>query len=392
MLGAMKAPLRIALVFDASMAYPRGVLRGIKRYAQTRPHWTLVLHDGEGLNQHTLATIHPAGLIANITSEPIARLLASQRLHIVNASPVLPNAPFPRVMVDHRQVGQLAFAHLQSAGLKHFGFVGHSRHFYSTEREAGFRAAMAPHPHTSGAFYERPTISFRHRARLLALDTKLQRWLRMLPKPVGVFACHDIWGLQVIEACRLTGLRVPEDVAVIGVDNDDLLCELARPSLSSVVVPAEPIGYAAAALLDRLLHGARPPRRPRLIATPGIVTRQSSDMLAVDDPDLTAAVRFIRDRSHRTVHVDDVLEAVPISRRALEQKFRSVLQRGVAEEIRRVHLDRAKQLLATTSLSVAEIAAQAGFSNVYHLSRLFRRDVGDTPTEFRDRFRGRKLW
>ena len=136
----------------------------------------------------------------------------------------------------------------------------------------------------------------------------------------------------------------------------------------------------------------QPPRRPRLIATPGIVTRQSSDILAVDDADLTAAVRFIRDRSHQPVHVDDVLRAVPVSRRALEQKFRSVLQRGVAEEIRRVHVDRAKDLLATTALSITEIAEQAGFSSVYHLSRLFRRIVGATPSEFRDRFRGRQLW
>lgn len=384
--AGMRESIRIGLVFDANMAYARGVLRGVMRFAQTRPHWTLIVHDVEGLKPQTLKLIQPAGLIAGIVSEAMSRLIATQPLPVVNVSAVLPDAPFPRVIVDHRQVGRLAFAHLSGAGLKHFGFVGHSRHFYSAEREAGYRAAMGDE-HSYSAFYERPSISFRHRARLLALDTRMQRWLRSLPKPVGVFACHDVWGLQVIEACRLTGFRVPEEVAVIGVDNDDLLCELARPSLSSVIVPAELIGYAAAALLDRLLRGARLPRRPRLIATPGIVTRQSSNVLAVDDADVIAAVRFIRDRSHQPVNVNDVLKAVPISRRALEQKFRSLLRRGVAEEIRRVHADRAKELLATTSLTVGEIAVESGFSNVYHFSRVFRRMIGATPTEFRNRLR-----
>jgi LacI family transcriptional regulator len=386
----MRESIRIGLVFDANMAYARGVLRGVKRFAQTRPRWTLVVHDAEGLKPHTLEVIRPSGMIAGVVSEPMARVLAAPALPVINVSAVLPDAPFPRVIVNHRQVGRLAFAHLQGTGLRHFGFVGHSRHYYSAEREAGYRAAMSPGEHTYSAFYERPWISFRHRARLLALDPRLQRWLRALPKPVGIFACHDVWGVQVIEACRLTGFRVPDEVAVIGVDNDDLLCELARPSLSSVIVPAESIGYSAAALLDRLLRGARPPQRARLIATPGIITRQSSNVLAVDDANLTAAVRFIRDRSHQPVHVNDVLKAVPASRRALEQKFRSVLQRGIAEEIRRVHLDRAKELLATTTLSIGEVAVQSGFSSVYHLSRLFRRSTGATPSEFRHRLQGRQ--
>jgi LacI family transcriptional regulator len=176
-------------------------------------------------------------------------------------------------------------------------------------------------------------------------------------------------------------------LAVVGVDNDDLLCELARPSLSSIIVPAERIGYEAAALLERLLAAARPPRQPLLLPPAGVVARQSSDVLAGGDADVTAAVRFIRDHAHQPLGVDDVLRAVPLSRRSLERRFRALLERGVGEEIRRVHLERAKDLLVTTALSMADVAAQAGFSSVHYLSRVFRQETGLTPTAYRRQVR-----
>ncbi|MGQ0636443.1 MAG: substrate-binding domain-containing protein [Planctomycetaceae bacterium] len=381
------AVIRIGLVFDVDTAYPRGVLRGIKQFAQTRPDWILVFHQAEGLKSQTLEIIDPAGLICNVVSRPLLELVAGASRPVVNVSPVLPEAGLPRVMVDHRQVGRIAFQHLRDGGLTHFGFVGHPRHLYSIEREAGFRERLDPSGYSFAAYYERSTISFRHRARLLALSAGLQRWLRNLPKPVGVFTCHDVWGMQVIEACRLIGLRVPDDVAVIGVDNDDLLCELARPALSSVIVPAERIGFEAALMLHRILRTRRMPPAHGLIPTPGIVPRSSTDVLAGGDADLVAAVRFIRQNGNRALRVDDVLRVVPASRRALEQKFRGVLQRGIAEEIRRVHIERAKALLVTTALSVAEVAEQSGFSSVFHLSSVFRAQTGDTPTGFRRRHR-----
>jgi LacI family transcriptional regulator len=196
-----------------------------------------------------------------------------------------------------------------------------------------------------------------------------------------------VWGLQVVEACRLAGLRVPDEVAVVGVDNDDLFCGLARPSLSSIIVPAERIGFEAAAVLERLLAGAKAPRNPRLIPPAGVVTRQSSDVLAGGDPDVTAAVRFIRDHGHRPISVEDVLRAVPVSRRSLERRFRALLGRGLGEEIRRAHLQRAKDLLAATALSVTEVAGQAGFAGVHYLSRVFRQETGLTPTAYRRQVR-----
>lgn len=385
----MERSQRIALVFDSDLAYPRGVLRGIKQFAQAKPQWILVVHEATGATRQTLKTIHCDGVIANVSHEGLRQVVQSLRRPVVNVSPVLPQSPFPRVMVDHREIGRLAFQHLSDCGLRNFGFVGHPRHLYATEREAGFRDALGDLPFSYGRYYERPTTSFRHRAHLLALRPGFQRWLRSLPKPVGIFACHDVWGVQILNACRLTGLRVPEEVAVVGVDNDDLLCELARPSLSSIIVPAEQIGFAAATLLEAYLKRDRWPRTLQLIPAGGIVARQSSDMLAEGDPDVTAAIRLIRDRSQSCHQVSDVLNQIPTSRRSLEKRFRTTLQHGIGEEIRRVRLERAKYLLANTALSVAQVAEQAGYSSTHYLARSFRRDTGQTPTEYRAKFHAR---
>ncbi len=384
----MSQPLHIGLVFDYNLAYPRGVLRGVKQFAQTRPHWILVPLDTDGLTARALQVMRPAGLIALVVTEVLAEALRSLCRPLVNVASVVADLPFPRVGVDHRQVGRLAATHLRERGFRHFGFVGHPRHFYSTEREAGFRQALALPNCSLGCYYERPDRSYRRRGRLLVLNPGLQRWLQALPKPVGVFACHDVWGLQVVEACRLAGLRVPDEVAVVGVDNDDLLCELARPSLSSIRVPAEEIGYKAAGLLERLLAGTPPSRKPYLIPPAGVVTRQSSDVMAGGDADVTAAVRFIRDHAHLPVRVEDVLRAVPVSRRSLERRFRDILERGLGEEIRRVHLERAKDLLAMTTLPMADVTEQAGSTSVHYLSRVFRQETGLTPTAYRRQFRG----
>jgi LacI family transcriptional regulator len=399
--------LPISLIFDTSQPFARGALRGIEHFAQARPQWGLLFHDSHNLSHRALREMRPAGIIAHVVNPSLAKVLESQADFVVNTSFMCPEAPFPRVTVDNCEVGRIGFRHLQERGFRNFGLVGHSSHRYSLERESGFCEGLDRLLHTYSGFYRRRDHDGSAPGAPLDGTSNLKRWLQRLPKPVGILTCRGVWGVQVVEACRLVNLRVPDDVGVVCVDDDDLLCELSRPSLSSILVPSERIGFEAASLLDRLLpsrvhngsHHARHSsavrpsktavRRPDSdalrVPPTRFIARQSSDVYAAGSRELSAAVRYIRNHAHERIHVDDVAREVGMSRRALECEFRDALQRGIGEEIRRVRLTRAEHFLTSTELSVSEIAAQAGFASVYYLCRFFRQQTGVTPTEFRKR-------
>ncbi len=196
-------------------------------------------------------------------------------------------------------------------------------------------------------------------------------------------ACNDIRGQHVLDACKRAGLSVPEEVAVIGVDDDEEVCELADPPLSTVIPNADLVGYKAAELLDRLMGGGRADRPRQLVAPLGIATRQSTDILAIDDPDVAAAVRYIREHACRGAIVDDILEHVPISRSILERRFRKTLDCSPQALIRRTQLKRVKQLLVDTELPLARISELSGFKHHEHMCTVFKREVGDSPGVFR---------
>jgi LacI family transcriptional regulator len=319
----------------------------------------------------------------------VADSLAALKRPVVNVSRALADLPFPRVGVQEGQVGRLVAEHLLQRGFRHLAFVGSSEFSYSLQREAGFREVLLAAGHAL-ARYETPADSLLvTRRRPWSADPRLRRWLLDLPKPVAIFGCNDQCGVQLAEACREADLRVPEDVALVGVDNDDLLCELARPALSSVGIPAEQIGYEAAALLDRLLQGAAPPAEPVLLPPLGLIVRQSSDVVAIEDRDVAAALCFIRDHAHVPLAVPDVLRAVPVSRRALERRARQAIGRTLGDEIRRVHLERAKNLLSGTDMPMNDVAQHSGFSSAKHFCTVFHQELGCTPTLYRRRYRGR---
>jgi LacI family transcriptional regulator len=380
---------RIGLIFDCSQGYCRGVLRGIKTYAEVRPGWVFTLVPPDPLAIERLRALRPAGLIAHIFSDSLASTLLAFRRPLVNISGVLTDLAVPKVVVDDRLVGRLAASHLLGHGLKHFAFVGHSEHGYSILRESGYREVLQAAGFSIECYHGRDSQLCDPRAwRLWALDTGIRTWMDGLRRPVGIFASTDVWGHQLLEVCRQIGLRVPDDVAIIGVDNDDLLCDLARPSLSSVAIPTGLIGSEAAGLLDGLLSHPKAPRSPILLPPLGVVTRQSTDVLAVGDPDVVAAVRFIRERLHTPIQVADVLRAVPASRRTLELRFRAVLNRGLAEEIRRARIERASDLLTSTDAPMTEVARRSGFSDAKQFSAVFIRETSLAPTAYRRGARG----
>jgi LacI family transcriptional regulator len=381
-------PLCIGLVFTHTFAYSRRVQRGIRRYVEARPQWLLTAIAPEQQSLRVLGPLRPDGLIAGVTTKRLVRTLACWRRPVVNASGVLTGLRFPRVGVDNVGVGRLAAAHFLERGLRHFGFVGSPDYRFSAERRAAFCRAVRQAGHTVACHEDRAHLAYDQIGQRWDLDPAVWRWLRALPKPVGVFVPNDLWGVQVAEACRQVELRVPEDVALLGVGDDDLYCEMTRPPLSSIRVPAEQIGYEAAALLERLLGGEPPPREPLLLPPIGVATRRSSEVLALDDADVVAAVRFIREHAHLPLRVADVLRQVPVGRRTLERRCRLALGRSLGDEIRRAHLERARRLLAETDLPLKVLAEQAGFSNLSHLGVVFRQELGLTPTAYRRRMRG----
>lgn len=385
----MPKQTRVALVLSYSYSYYRNVARGIRQYAETRPHWFFTSALPEERPLKTLGPLRPDGVIAAINTDALARALASWRGPMVNVSAVLPDPPAPRVGVDNVAVGRLAAEHFLERGLRNFGFIGPKHWSYSADREAGFRRAVEAAGHRAAAYHDPADQPFDPTARYwpVELNRRVRRWLVGLPKPVGVFCVRDLWGIELAEVCRQADLRVPEDVALVGAENDDLHCELARPTLSSVHIDAHQIGHQAAAVLDRLLSGGAPPPHPVLLPPQAVVPRRSSDVLAIDDPDVVKAVRFVREHGDLPLRVDDVLAEVPIGRRSLERRFRRALGRGIWEEIRRVHVERAKRLLTETDLPMGPIAEQSGFTNFRHLAVVFREELGLSPTAYRKKAR-----
>lgn len=383
--------VRIGLVMAHTLGFYRDILRGVKAFAVERPNWVFTPIAPEAKAIGLARPLRCDGYLAHVFTRPLANALLALRKPVVSVAGVsvarsLSDLALPRVAVDHVEVGRQAARHMLERGVRQFGFVGYPRHEFSVQREAGFREVIEAAGLVASVFHER-THRVQEPTGLWLWNQPLMKWLAALPKPVGVLASNDVQAAQVSEYCRQLELLVPDQVAIVGVDDDDLLCELSRPSMSSVALPGERIGYEAAQLLDQWLHGKLPDKTVIILPPAGVVVRQSSDLVAVPDLQVAAAIRFIQQHAHEEIHVADLLRHVPIARRALERRFRKWLQRSISDEIRRVHLERSKKLLLTTDLSVAAIASMSGFHDGRQLSIVFRRDAGITPSAFRRRFR-----
>jgi LacI family transcriptional regulator len=219
----------------------------------------------------------------------------------------------------------------------------------------------------------------------------LASWLRSLPRPVGVLTPCDHWAVEVLQVCHDLGLRVPEDVAVLGVDDDEFFCRMARPALSSIILSGEAIGRLTAELIESRLDKGNKRKQPAvelLVPPVGIATRRSTDVLAIENPFVVAAIRFIRDNHSGPIDVSDVLKEVPVSRRWLERRVRDAIGITLGDEIRRARIERAKRLLIDTKHSIADVAKHSGFTDIRHIENSFRNQLGVTPREFRRRATG----
>jgi LacI family transcriptional regulator len=294
----------------------------------------------------------------------------------------------PQVDADDLAVGRLAAEHLAELGLSHFTFIGMAGGGFSASRWLGFRNELrrrnlsverfcrfATYPHV--ALERRPLVGF---------GQEIANWLSQLPRPVGVFCVNDLVGTWVAEVCELLEFSVPDDVAILGV-NDDPFCLETSPPLSSIRLPDRQIGYEAARLLDRILRGEKLPAKPILLPPEVVEVRQSTNTLAMKDPHVVRAVRFIRENAKGALTVEDVLDHASVSRQGLDLRFRKALGHTVFAEIRRVQIEQAKQLLRDTDQTMEAVARNAGFGSGIHLSLEFKKRTGQSPGAYRRQFR-----
>jgi LacI family transcriptional regulator len=373
----------VVLIVETSVVYGRQILRGISRYLKSRPGWSVFLDERELRvpPPDWLSHWHGDGVICRSTTPEWARIFRRLRLPVVDLNDQYLELGLPRVGSDMRAIGRLGAEHLRERGFQHLAFCGFAGETWSGQRRDGFLEMAQPWVGRAGV-YESPWAGLRQHP-WQEERNRIARWLRTLPRPVGIMACNDVRGQHVLDACRQIGAQVPDEVAVVGVDNAETFCELCNPPLSSVVPDAERIGFEAAGLLDRLMTGSRTQSASLLVQPLGLVTRQSSEVFAVEDALVARAARFIREHACEGIGVADILRQVRCSRSVLERRFRRQVGRSPQAELRAHQLRRIKELLVETDWTLPRIAEAVGVAHPEYLSVLFKREVGQTPGQFR---------
>ncbi len=379
---------------DASRAYGRGICRGVADFAESRADWLILPHERPELNDlpDWLRKSRVDGFIAYIPNRKLYRRISALRVPAVDVHGRCRTALIPVIESDAQVIASLALQFFLKSGFQHLAYCGYPSVFFSDQREEAFRSQAAALRRTAQIYAPAslPQVGedlYQFEKGTATHEAELATWLRSLPKPVGLLACNDIRGQQVINACREAEIRVPEEVAVLGVDNDEIICRLCRPTLSTIEPDVERIGRLAGELIAAQLDGQSvqssyqvPPRR--------VVERQSSDIVVADHPLVVNAARRIRDRDGPEVSVEQICEAVGTSRSTLDKLFLTHLGRSVAGEMTRIRVQRSQGLLLSSDLPLAEIARRCGFSSATYFCRFFKRIAGQTPDSYRQTWRG----
>ena len=384
----MKAvvPKRIALLVESSHGTGRDIVHGVAAFLREQGCDWLVDHETQRLEDGPPAWLKKwrgDGVIARLHSPRVAKAVSRLGVPVVDVLNALPPVPGVHLAhVDEAAIARLAFEHLRGLGLREFAFCGPADRVWALQRRDVFAAAAAD-ANMPVCVYEFSThLRTQELARRRA--ERLVTWLRRLPRPIGVLAANDSYASIVSTACRMAGLTVPDDVVILGVDNDEVFCSLAAPPLSSVVTATHLLGFEAARLMDAVLCDPRGGKRRHVIVPPlGIKVRASTDMLATDDEDVTAAVAMIRSNGSAKLSVSKIAETVGLSPSTLQRRFRETVGHSVHEEAIRHRLRIAMRLLSETDLSILAVARRAGFGHQEYLGRVFKSRLGVTPAEYR---------
>lgn len=381
---SMSGPMRtVAVSLSDSDPWRAGLLRGVRRFMARRPDVVVVdmprsachsVGRGEGDT-----ALH--GVVTRLKRPDDVDWLGQCPFPVVDLTNRWGQLPASQVWCGPESIASLAAAHLRERGFRHFAACGFDDEQWSVERLGAFRVAtesvaLSFHTH---AFPWRPAEP----SRWLADRRGLARWVQSLPEPVGIMAVNDVCAQRVLDACHAVGRRVPDSVGIVGVDDNDAICLSTSPTLSSVQIDTERLGYVAGRQLDRLMRGDHRPPAPVRLEARGVRARGSTDTLAIADLRVAEAVRSIRSQLDRDLTVTGLAEALQLSRSALERRFRKFLGCSPHTYLQRARLAEIRRLLVETHLPLEDIARRCGFKHVTHMCVVFKRETGETPGGFR---------
>lgn len=371
--------MHIVTLMNCVHDYGRRSLEGIARFGQTRGGWTLELHHIEHVHQRLpRLDAKSRGIIAHAHSPKLLDALSRCGLPVVNTSSVAPDLSNIAVLPDNREIGRMAAEEMIGLGHRRMLTIAVKPWGYSHERAETFKQTAE----AAGASVRVLTSPSWRQA-----EARITKALSEAATPLGVFAGSDGLAVLVVRQALALGLTIPEQVAVLGVDNDTLTTRMVSPTISSIELPWEKLGFTAATLLDRMIQGEPVEPEPIMIRPSRVITRQTTDGVAIEDPDVATAIQAIREHASEPAAIQRVLERVPLSRRALEQRFKRAVGRTIQTHVTHVRLEQAKQMLTTTDYPMPEIAKRCGFADPGYFATVFKKHTDRSPSAYRAAYR-----
>lgn len=377
----MKNLKRVTLLIETSRAFGRDLLTGIAKYSKLHGPWSF-FREPRGLKSAIphLEKWEADGIIMRNT--PISKKLLDFNLPVITVLHYQEKASkLPTVQTDSEGIAILAAKHLMNRGFNNFAFCGFSDLDWSIERQNSFSRYLEKLGYKVINYLPKKNVSMQKE------QSNISKWLSELPKPIGVMACNDDRGQHVLEACKLAEINVPEEIAVIGVDNDTLICDLCDPPLTSIALNTVDAGYKSAKLMDKLMSGEKMKGQIILVSPTHVVRRQSTDIFAINDQNIINALSFIKENFKNKISVSDIIKVTSLSRRSFENRFHKIIGRSIMEEVRRQRVEQITKLLIETDMSISEIASTFNFTEIEHISRYFKKEKHISMREFRKRLK-----
>ena len=375
---------RVALLLESDMAFDRAIARGVGEYIRNHTGWVVLMDPMTKASLNSLQHWEPDGVITSIHLPAIDEIATISHVPMVGFGSYSEendgHLTIPIVTSNQVEIGRLAARYFINKGMRHFAFCGGDEQaLWCRQRQEGFVDELQKNGHPCEIYQpDLPSPTSMPDA-----IRSLGKWLEGLPKPSGVFVFFDGWARWVLDACVLQHIHVPQEISVLGVDNDRWLCELSQPRLSSIDANIMTGGYQAAAILNRLMQGGKDAPRLTYVDPSKVEERDSSNYLGFEDPEVAFAMRYIKEHACDPITPTDVLKVTGMSNSTAYRKFMKGIGRSIHSEIQRIQMDRVKELLTTTNLNVTTVAQQAGFENIRYLTKVFRDATGSTPTEYR---------